>query len=99
MTKKPERSELEYLRAENRRLNKQINELKKNINRATKLSNRFVQEVEEQLDEDTEAHEHVYTKKDTCPSCNGELVMSDLGIRNLYKCKECSYRVSKRKEA
>jgi len=98
MTKKPERSELEYLRAENRRLNKQVNELKKNINRTTKLSNRFIQEVEERLDEDTITHEQIWTKKDCCPNCNGELVMSDLGIRTLYQCKDCPYRVSKRKE-
>jgi formamidopyrimidine-DNA glycosylase len=97
MTKKPERSELEYLRAENRRLNKQVNELKKNINRATKLSNRFVQEVEEQLD-DTITHEQVWTKKNNCPNCNGELIMSDLGIRSLYICKDCPYRVSKIKK-
>jgi formamidopyrimidine-DNA glycosylase len=82
MPKKPERSELEYLKGENRQLKRRIKHLQKELNRA--LAN-------PPLPEEKEEKEKVITKE-RCPDCGNKLESINLPIKIIHICKECGYR-------
>lgn len=82
--KNKERSEVEYLRGELRRLKKEVAVLRKEL--AKRIDRDFADayEVEEEVEEE-------YVKEVSCPKCGKELEVIDLNIRLLHTCK-CGYR-------
>jgi hypothetical protein len=77
--------ELRRLRAENRRLLKEIKRTRKE----------FQKLVNNQPEEDTEGLP-ILKVKERCPSCNSEdLAVVDLGIKKLMVCRNCKYRKAK----
>lgn len=98
MTKPKERSETESLRGQVRNLRAEIKHLKRELGRKTKREYQF-----ESLQEDLKEIELVkeieprLVNTTKCPKCNGKLKYSDLGVRTLVKCEECSFRESRKK--
>jgi hypothetical protein len=96
MAKSKERSEVEYLRAENKGLKSQIRHLKKELARAQKRQHQYEDLEERSIElelEESEIAQPVNEAKG-CPSCNGKLVEVDIGVRKLIRCESCDYRVT-----
>lgn len=98
MAKSRERSEVELLRAENKRLTKQVKELQRTLGRLQKRSHR-VEELEEIFqDLEFDTVEKYSPKTNKCPEClEGSLEDIDLGVRKMTKCTKCTYRKSNKK--
>lgn len=93
MARQKEKSEVEYLRAENRKLKSQLRETKRSLVRFEKRSH---------LHDETPAEEDVPEALEelvinTCPKCTGNLEYTDLGIRTLIRCENCTYRQTRKK--
>lgn len=76
--------EIEHLRAE-------IRKLKKNITRSKK---RLYEPESEALEEVAEETKVVH--KDRCPRCSGKLELLDLNIKKILMCESCNYRTVKK---
>jgi hypothetical protein len=98
MAKQKERSELEILRSENRRLKSIAKHLKKEASRKTKREHLHNDLVEKQAEEllKEELKERDVLKGEGCPNCGEELDITDIGPRKLYTC-DCGYRKSAKK--
>lgn len=101
LAKTRERSELEVLRADNKRLKKENTELKRRASRLEKRSQR-VEDVEEFFEEmafeEAAINKTQFKDKNSCPEClEGMLVTSDLGVRTMVTCNKCKYRKSSKK--
>lgn len=98
MAKSRERSEVEQLRAENKRLTKQVKELQRTLGRLHKQSHR-VDELEDIFKEmEFDSIEKFSPKTNKCPEClEGNLEDIDLGVRKMTKCTKCTYRKSNKK--
>lgn len=97
MTKKRERSEVEHLRSENRKMKAIIRHLKKLTNGSDKKLRGYDQFVG---DPDAPIpNEVTRASKVRCPDCSAELDVADLIIKELHTC-ECGYRkiFNKKKE-
>ena len=90
MTKPKERSELEYLRAENRKLKSENRHLKKLLGR----TNKKVKAYEENIDLSEPEIVNTIQLICNCPNdgCGGSLDSTDLGMKTLITCSDCSYR-------
>lgn len=93
MAKSRERSEVEVLRAENKRLTKQVKELQRTLGRLQKRAYR-VEEIEDIFEDLAfEEMEKVSQKIGDCPKClQGKLSTTDLGIRKFQTCESCDFR-------
>lgn len=91
MARKRDRSELEHLRGEIRRLESEVRRLKKQLRQQEKETlNRDIDILDELLNHELTEKE---TKLERCSQCGiGYLEVTDLGIKKLIKCTECSYR-------
>lgn len=100
MTKKKERSEVEWLRSENRKMKSIIKHLKKEVGRSNKrtLVNEDLSEqlAEEMLEADQV--DNAVVSANRCPNakCKGTTELVDLGARKLIICDSCNYRQSKK---
>jgi predicted RNase H-like nuclease (RuvC/YqgF family) len=96
MPKKKERSEVEYLKAQNRELSKENKRLKRSINRVSKKEH-VLEDLEDRLQDEafnedkTRDYEPVST--DLCPNCGKDLDSVDLIKRVLKTCVNCEYRL------
>jgi predicted RNA-binding Zn-ribbon protein involved in translation (DUF1610 family) len=95
MAKSKERSELEDLRARNKKLEKENRQLRKEIGRFEKRKHLYEENLEDIMsEEDTknsiEFENNIVKRK--CPKCGKELKITDLGSRLLLQCENCSYR-------
>lgn len=98
MAKKAERSELEYLRGENKTLKSQVKHLKKELARAQKRQNQYadLEERTKELDlEDRECAVEVNDNK-KCPKCQSKLEETNIGPRVLVRCSSCEFRETKK---
>lgn len=95
MSKQKEKSELEYLRSENRKLKSMNKNLKKQLSRTNKRSDLY-HDLEDKIAEDLiqeELNEKELIKNDQCPSCfKGTLETLKLGAKKLALCDSCTYR-------
>lgn len=83
-TRQRNHSELEYLRAENKRLKKQLKH-------ATRKEHWYEELVDVIVEEEPKPLE-----QDICPSCNrGPLLELDLKYVIIYSCKICDYKAKK----
>ncbi len=86
-TKNKGRSEVEHLNGLVRQLKKHVKKLTKDNNQLRKQLNRA------EIDEPAELYEEEEsTSEAKCPICKSVLNCVDLGTRSLIACKECSYR-------
>lgn len=90
--KSKERSETEYLRAENRKLKSELRETKRALSRYEKRSH-----VDDDSTEEDE-HEEIYERiSNKCGQCGkGVLSSVSIGVRTLITCSVCNYRETKR---
>lgn len=95
MSKTKERSELEALRAQNRKLKAAMKALTKTASRATKEKIKYEGlelEMNELLQEENNA-DHLVIDNSICPDCfKGKLEKIDLKVRKMFVCNNCSYR-------
>jgi len=98
MPKKKERSELEFLRAENRKLRSELRHIKKEVSRKVKrehlytdLEERLAEQHVEDLMEDNHS-----VRRDLCPECSNSLESIPLGNRIMINCTACKFRTSKK---
>lgn len=97
MAKSKERSEVEALRSENRNLKKQVSYLKKELGRHEKREHQYLDLEDRTQQEELEKIVEVPKDKKICPKCNkGKLSVSDLGIRKLTTCNNCTFRKSEK---
>lgn len=94
MARKRDKNELEHLRGENRKLESEVRRLKKQLRQQEKETlNRDVDILDELLNQELEEK---VVRKERCTQCGiGHLDVTDLGIKKLIKCSECSYRRTK----
>lgn len=91
MAKSRERSEVELLRADNKRLTKQVKELQRTLGRLQKNS-RNVEELEDLFkDMEYEAVEKSVPRTGGCPECGNALENVSLGVKQIIKCTKCAY--------
>jgi predicted RNase H-like nuclease (RuvC/YqgF family) len=84
MAKSKDRSEIEYYKGEIRKLKAEI----KQLHRQLAEQKRYIPEPVESEDE----YEEIEEKTPSCPQCyTGELVIVDLNIKFLEKCRSCNY--------
>lgn len=94
--KQPERSEVEHLRAENKRLVSENKHLKKQIARSNKRSHQY-QDLEEKVkDIELEKVTAHITQAVKCPNCQGKLKETSIGIRLLISCESCNYHETRK---
>ncbi len=92
MTRTKDKSEIEHIRAENRKLTKENKMLRRDIARLSKRS-QDIEELEEQLKEHSSEEEHIYIDPTQCKSClKGKITTTSLGIRIIKTCNGCTYR-------
>lgn len=96
--KQKEKSEVEYLRAENRKLKSELRHLKKQLGK----SNKKVKRYENHIDlVDPEISQDLIDKAEfvanPCPRCGSPMKKIDLGIKFLYICEDCNIRESVKK--
>jgi hypothetical protein len=92
MSKPKERSEVEFLRSENRRLKSENRHLKKLLGKSDKKVKAYEDHVD--MSEEAETVEPLETRGMICPApnCQGTLTRVDLGARLLITCSDCSIR-------
>ncbi len=90
MARSKDKNELEHLRGENRSLQKENRRLKKLL----RQQERFIHTVDEDIiDGLLEEELNRPPKREKCTQCGiGFLTEIHLGIKELIKCSECSYR-------
>lgn len=95
MTKVKERSELEYLRAQNKALRSENRHLKKELGRADKK----VKNYEVHMDSEIEIEAPIAMKEQSpgCEKCGGALAQVDLGVKVLKTCYDCGNRKTLKK--
>lgn len=99
MAKPKERSEVEHLRAENRKLKSELKHLKKQVARSNKLANRY-EDINDKLQEiELEKDVRIVPQNPTCPNCLGNLKEVSIGIRTLITCDSCNFRETKKNNA
>jgi len=95
MAKQREKSEVEHLRAENRKMKAELRNLKKQVNRTNKRAHQF-EDLEERLAEQTleeKSSDYIVVDNTACPKCSkGKIETIDLGIRKLVRCDNCEYK-------
>lgn len=95
MPKKKERSELEYLKSQNRELLKENKKLKKTISRSTKKEH-ILKDLEDRLEEEYFQEDHTRDAEPApvagCPKCGRKLENVDLIKRIIVTCENCDYR-------
>ena len=90
-----DKNELEHLRGEVRSLEAEVRRLKKQLRQEQKESVRHDIDI---LDELLQQEIEESPRLKSCPECHtGHLVLSDLGIKTLQKCNQCSYRKTRSK--
>jgi rubrerythrin len=97
LARRKDKNELEHLRGEVRGLEKEVRRLKRQLRNEEK---RHLADPIEYLDEllEEEIKENKQERRIECPECiSGSLVISDLGIKSLEKCNQCSYRKTRNK--
>ena len=99
--KQPERSELEALRAENKKLRSALKRLHKQAGRGDKAKAHFEEleaELTEQFLEEEVAEKYVQvSNKAFCTNCGkDELEEISLGVKTLIICKNCRQRTTRR---
>ena len=94
MAKTKERSEAEYLRAENRALRKQTTVLKKEVSSLRKRLTKYEGYVDSfTYEKDAEpAFVEIYDDKQCAQCSKGRLHTVDLGIRKIVTCNQCGFR-------
>lgn len=99
MAKHPEKNELEYLRAHNKRLMKENRNLKRHLSRKEKREYLYedleTKEAELLIREEMSERQQL-EKTDQCPKCDSKIDVVDCGKVVLYLCTKCEYRSSKR---
>lgn len=95
MPKKKERSEVEYLKSQNRELLKENKKLKKTISRSTKKEH-ILKDLEDRLEEEYFQEDHTRDVEPApvtgCPKCGRKLESVDLIKRIIVTCENCDYR-------
>lgn len=97
MARQKERSEVEWLKAEVRRLTSENRSLRKALGRANKEARKASYSTHDE-DPEESVEEVVRERTNSCPKCHREINEVDLGTRTLYRCSGCKYRTSKLKE-
>lgn len=83
-TKQKNKSEVEVLRGENRRLKSENRNLRKRVKELEKKSH-FYEEIVDEVVEDVKF-------RNTCRNCGkGEVLSYDMGLIRLNKCNLCDY--------
>lgn len=102
MPKVREKSELEYLRSENKRLKSENRHLKKQVNLKSKREYLYKdledKEHDAVLAEEQSRHEHEAAMNALkCPQCqNGEVSTLEVGIFQITICNSCKHRTRKK---
>lgn len=102
MARQKERNCCEVSKAENRSLKKQINHLKREVNRLNKRAH-LHEDVEDEIRElelEKDVNTNPNVKKD-CPDCGNKLDYIDLGIKMLIQCSDrpkCKHRKTELKK-
>jgi hypothetical protein len=94
MAKSKERSEVEFLRAENKTLKAQVRHLKKEVARKQKREHQFndLEERERELEE-VELISEIKDTKELCPDCRStKIQVTDLGAKKIMVCYDCGFR-------
>ena len=96
MSKTKERSEVEHLRAENKKMKSELRNIKKQLARYEKRKHLLddVEEREKELDFDTEEVNEVVNT--TICECGGKINIVDIGVRKLEICEDCRARKVKK---
>lgn len=93
MPKKPERSEVEFLRSENRRLKSENRHLKKELNRKDKKVKVYEEHIDLTEREDMDTIEpQDQTNRCLQKDCDGQVERVDLGVRMMHVCQSCGGR-------
>lgn len=95
MTKRPEKSEVEFLRGENRRLKSENRNLKKQLSRQDKKVKAYEEHVD--LSVEPEIVEEELLPKPGCPECGSEVATVSLGVKFLVSCTNCKWRKTAKK--
>lgn len=95
MTKSKDKSEVEFLRAENRMLKKQVKHMKKDLSRFNKRSQNLEQLEKEAMDHIIEDEmDEITEETNMCPKCHkGKTEIVDLKVRKMIICDKCDYRL------
>lgn len=101
MAKNKERSEVEFLRGQNKALRTEIRQLKRDLARHQKRQHELEdreEELQEMFEEQTVSEmPHEVQTKTACLKCgSGGLETIDLGIRTIIKCTNCGNRETKK---
>jgi predicted nuclease with TOPRIM domain len=98
MAKVKERSELESLRAENKKMKSELRHLKKEVARKTKRAHLYEDLEAKIADQHVQdiMEEHNSIRKDLCPECSCPLEQITLGNRVMVSCTSCTYRITKK---
>lgn len=95
MSKKPEKSEVEWLRGENRRLKSENRNLKKQLSRRDKKVKAYEEHID--LSAEPEIVEEELLPKPGCPECGEPTQSVSLGVKFLITCTNCKYRKTVKK--
>jgi hypothetical protein len=91
VVKKKEKTEVEHLRGENRRLKSVNRNLQKRLRQLEKKEHLF-DDIEVKVEDD------VIEEKKKCNKCKvGVITTVDLGRKIMYRCTKCQYRITKEK--
>lgn len=99
MTKRPEKSEVEWLRGENRRLKSENRNLKKQLNRRDKKVKAYEEHIDLSVEPDMieapafDLLDKMCQEKD----CEGILDKVDLGVKFMRICRSCGARKTYKK--
>lgn len=95
MTRPKERNELEYLRAENRKLKSENKKLTKSLTRANKETRKYAHAAEEAEELFEDIAPALVEQRHYCPKCRREIdAPKDLGNRTLISCGGCKFKKS-----
>lgn len=96
LAKSKERNSTEFYRGKIRELTSEVKRLKRQLRNQEKHYVDPVNYLDELLEE--EIKEKKQEHRIECPECiTGTIVVSDLGIKSLEKCNQCSYRKTRNK--
>jgi hypothetical protein len=92
MAKNKDRSEIEMIRGENRKLRSQVRHLEKEVSKLSR-NNKKIEDLEEIIQEDIQLAQHEVSNVRSCKKCaSPKVVPLDLGVKTFLMCTNCKHR-------